>query len=1256
MSDLDNFKNANHNIYPYYNPTINVTKEGKLFQRMVSEFNLSKKLIESFDDFIDVYLPIILDANPIITPLGVLRFHNSKLKKPIWEFKNGKKLRPHDAREENLNYTGVLTVTVEVTKPNGEIFEVENVKLGDIFIMVGSKYCHLNGKSCQELINMKECPNDPFGYFIVAGTEKNIVSQEKLRDSMFITSIEKTGLEGRYTCYTDKGTSIIVLSVLNVCKNLNSIDVKLYHMTADLKIPIFILFKFLGFSMGEALTLILRYSKPEYRDRILIGLAGSKTVCKAHKNYLQYWKSRRKTTVVKSTSESKNSEDSDIITKNILNEINRDTFPQIPVFVGDENNFEKYRNKEMRRSGDENFIPLQFKQLEKAKMLAFITAKMVETMEGLRPIDNRDSWSLKKVDVASKSYEQLCIGLLDEIKESILSTKNESKTAFSELTPENFDSYLGNFSHIFKSQTAKSFNAKSWGVSKSMKKENITDMVKRDSSFSVLSGNNKNNTPSSRRAPRVARAVEGSQLGIFCPFQTPDGENCGLVKYLSCTAFFSKRNHYQDLIDILNENSEYWITDNSTDSNFNRIFLINGNLHHPYNWVSDEIVNFLISKRQTGELCYEASILINDIDNTVEYNVTSSRPLRPLLRVNNGKLIIDELRLWGKSTDKLLKKGALELLDPREIEYQKYTICQFPETIREIKKKYDDLSNQLKNKKFSNEIKNYITIFGSLESLNKFLQNPDFSIIKSDKPEQEIMLDLEILNSNYYEIYSEFLLEIELKNIDLNKYSHCEISPVSMLSLSSSLIAFANHNQGPRIGYQSNMAIQAVNFYHLNHEYRMNDAGCKVLIGGGLGLALTETTHLCGLGVMPQGIMFYVLIMSDPMNMEDALIGRDEFFQNNHFQIAKFFVIRKVLKKTSSSLKNVKILETLCPPPEGITHINNSGLPIIGSYVKQGDIVVSCKRSVTGMPDVPCHLRTEVGQEGYVERVWRYSSRDGDETIAVKIGKLNNLQVGDKMTAPISQKGIISELRSTKNMPYTSDGIRPDLIINSLGQPSRMTVGMLQQMIVNKACSLNLTRANCTVFYDDNDPEFMDKYYQILEDKGYDRYGKEKFFRPDGSEYEEPMFFAPCTYQILKHFVDNKIQYRDIGAFVPNTRQPVHGRSNYGGLRIGEMERDAIIAHGASNCLLDKLKNDSDKTTLYMCKTCGKEASVDFASLKNKLTCKFCNENAAKFGTIKPPFVWKLIEAYSKALGISYDLQLETKNPTGERIAKVLTY
>jgi DNA-directed RNA polymerase subunit B len=289
----------------------------------------------------------------------------------------------------------------------------------------------------------------------------------------------------------------------------------------------------------------------------------------------------------------------------------------------------------------------------------------------------------------------------------------------------------------------------------------------------------------------------------------------------------------------------------------------------------------------------------------------------------------------------------------------------------------------------------------------------------------------------------------------------------------------------------------------------------------------------------------------------------------------------------------------------------------------------------------PYRRDTSVGvrpsEAGFVDTVVMTQSNEGGKMYKVRLRDMRIPEIGDKFASRHGQKGVLGILAKCEDLPYTAEGISPDVLINPHAFPSRMTVGMMMESITGKAAAIRGREVDASAFVG----EKMDQIKNVLDEAGFKYSGKEIMYDGrTGKPFPVEVFIGVVYYQKLHHMVADKIHARARGQVQMLTKQPTEGRARGGGLRFGEMERDCIIAYGASMILKDRLLDESDKSDIFVCERCGLVAYYDIKQRRH--VCRICGDKA-KVSSVSVAYAFKLLLQEMQSLNITPRLLVSDK-------------
>ena len=452
--------------------------------------------------------------------------------------------------------------------------------------------------------------------------------------------------------------------------------------------------------------------------------------------------------------------------------------------------------------------------------------------------------------------------------------------------------------------------------------------------------------------------------------------------------------------------------------------------------------------------------------------------------------------------------------------------------------------------------------------------------------------------------------------------THQEIYPYSFMSVVANLTPFSEFNQSPRNMYQCQMGKQTMgtpcHSIHMrtdNKLYRINFPQSP--------LVRTKCYDYFQFDDYPVGTNAIVAVISyTGYDMEDAMILNKSSFERG-FAHGTVYTTEIVELNDKSGAHKVFALDPKIPRLRDT--LDSDGLPYVGAVIQPGDPFYCYLDTSTGEYRVQSFKKLE---RAYVESVRALGSDDGTEPlckVAIMISFNRNPIIGDKFSSRHGQKGICSRIYPTEDLPFTESGLTPDIIFNPHGFPSRMTIGMMIEFMAGKTGALYGTAHDATPFQFDQNQSAIDYYGKLLQKAGYSYYGTESMYSGiHGRQLEVDIFFGVVYYQRLRHMVSDKFQVRTTGPIDIRTHQPVKGRKREGGIRFGEMERDALLAHGTAAIIQDRLLNCSDKTAEQICTKCASFISI---SKKNSRSiCLLCGSSDS-IAHINVPYVLKYLVA-----------------------------
>ncbi|MFT4343649.1 MAG: DNA-directed RNA polymerase subunit B [Candidatus Woesearchaeota archaeon] len=481
-------------------------------------------------------------------------------------------------------------------------------------------------------------------------------------------------------------------------------------------------------------------------------------------------------------------------------------------------------------------------------------------------------------------------------------------------------------------------------------------------------------------------------------------------------------------------------------------------------------------------------------------------------------------------------------------------------------------------------------------------------------------------------------------------HTHLEISPMLMLGLCTSLVPFSEYCPSSRINGGSKNQKQALGFYVANYPLRM-DMDVSILGYPQKPIVRTVMHDISQDEHHPYGQNIVVAVMSyQGYNMDDSVVINKGSIQRG-FARSMYYrpAVAEQLRYSGGLVDEIGIPDKDIKgyrSEKDYRFLEDDGIITPETVVKEDDVIIgrtSPPRFLSSMDEynLSVNLRRESsvsmkhGEHGIIDFVLLTENSEGNKQVQVRIREMKIPEIGDKFTSRYGQKGIIGMIVPHEDMPFSTSGITPDIIFSPHGIPSRMTVSHLLENVAGKTGALSGRYIDGTVFDGENEFDIRDELRRL----GFRESGVEQMYNGiTGERFEVKIFIGNQYYTKLKHMVSNKMHSRARGPIQLLTRQPTEGRAKEGGLRLGEMEKDTFVAHGAS--LLLKERFDSDRTVLPICEESGLIAIHD--TYRNRKISPIVGENA-EVNDIEMSYAFKLFLDELKSLGIYPKLILKNK-------------
>jgi len=1049
---------------------------------------------------------------------------------------------------------------------------LSNIYLGRFPVMVQSDYCILHGMPKEIRYGHGECKNDVGGYFIIQGKEKTVIVQEKFGDNMLYLrkgeiyrSSEKAAenknifagaeKDDKISTADDYFYSMEIRSVSeNVSKPQRTLSVKLMAPSSRYSnmnivvnipnvrapVPLFIVFRALGIVSDYDIIEMCLLDTKKYEFMVD---AFSPSVHDAGLVHDQ---------------------------RTALNYI-----AELTKFHHTNYAMEVLNDYFLPHIGESNYY-------EKAAFLGNMVFRLLCAQHGLESATDRDNLRYKRVELFGVLFRDLFNEYFDEqlkhiyrrFDELIYFNNNQYEHDLAGLISNN---YIDIFSKRFVDEGVRRAFRGSWGGKEHTKRVGIVQDLNRLSFNSALSHLRKMNLPLDSSVKLVGpRVLHNSHWGYIDPIDTPDGANIGIHKTMAISTYVSRGYSRNAIIGWLKENTDMRpVTDFTPKqlADYTKVFVNGywcGSVAEPTTLVS----RFRLWRRN-ALIPLHTSIAFDIRLNTIFIYTDAGRICRPIFYKDE----LTQKMSFENSPEILAKmtKGDFKWTDlvtgfnarREDVDFHTNHVRIF---------KFDELyslSEQEHNARGPSEI-------------TRFIKNK--SVVEYVDP-HEVEYSLIALSQNTWE-----------QNPKKHRfYTHMEIHHSYLFGTMCNQVILPENNPAVRISFSCSQSRQACSLYHTNYQNRM-DKTAVVLNTPQIPLLKSRYYKHLHNEENNYGENVIVAIMClNGYNVEDAILVNQASLDRGLFRTT-YYTSYQTHEERSSTGENDQSVKAFTQvgtdtsvvrllPGHDYSQLDSNGLIREGTPVNDKTVLIGLTASNSAAPGVKVDesVAPKKGQLGVVDRAFITVGEEGERIAKVRVRETRIPFLGDKMASRAGQKGTVGMVVAEADMPFTKNGLRPDLIINPHALPTRQTIGHLVECLIGKVGLQYGAFNDCTAF--NNEGSKVALFGEILSRTGYHSSGNEIFYDGmSGRQIEMETFVGPNYYMRLKHMVKDKINYRAKGPRSALTRQTVGGRANDGGLRIGEMERDVLVAHGINNFLSESMMSRGDEYQMVICNKTGMTA------------------------------------------------------------------